>query len=153
MGDATPAELDQFGVETWDGGDYTRLEWPPGMPVTIESGIDTPDVTSHFRGPWSLYFYVPKGTGLVGGWAARVANWAPRISGRLVDPDGQVALDFSQRDEGWFRVPVPKGQDGKLWKFDECQGQRLLMTVPPYLARSEKELLLPAEVVEADSDR
>jgi len=32
-------------------------------------------------------------------------------------------------------------------------GQRLLMTVLPYLARSAKELLLPAEVVEVDAPR
>jgi hypothetical protein len=41
--------------------------------------------------------------------------------------------------------------DGKLWRFEHCQGQRLLMTVPPYLARNGAELLLPAEVVAADS--
>lgn len=138
-------------VETWDGGDYTRLKWPAGMPVTIESGIDSPDVTSHFRGAWSLYFYVPKGTKVVGGWASRIANWAPRISGTLVDPEGKVAIDFSKSDDGWFKANVGAGQDGKLWKFENCQGQRLLMTVPPCLARSPEELLLPEEVVEADS--
>jgi hypothetical protein len=34
--------------------------------------------------------------------------------------------------------------DGKLWRFDHSQGQRLLMTVPPCLARNAAELLLPA---------
>ena len=84
-------------------------------------------------------------------WASRVANWAPRISGTLVDPDGQVAIDFGKTDEGWFRVQVPEGQDGKLWRFENSQGQRLLMTMPPYLARSGEELLLPIEVVAADA--
>lgn len=138
-------------VETIDGGDYTYLSWPAGMPVTLESGIDTPGVTSHFRGSWTLYFYVPKGTKLVGGWASRIANWAPRISGKLLDGSGHERYDFAKVDEGWFAVPVPPGEDGKLWKFAQSQGQRLLMTVPPYLARNEKELLLPAEVVQADS--
>jgi len=140
-------------VETLDGGDFTRIQWPAGQPVTIESGIDTPDVTSHFRGTWSLYFYVPKGTKVVGGWASRVANWAPRIAGKLVDPAGREVLDFGQADEGWFQAPVPPGQDGKLWKFENSQGQRLLVTVPPYLARSAEELLLPQEVIEADAVR
>ncbi len=42
-------------VTTVDGGDYTRIQWPAGMLVTIQSGIDTPDVTTHFRalGRWS----------------------------------------------------------------------------------------------------
>lgn len=140
-------------VETVDGGDFTRIQWPQGMPVTIESGIDTPHVTSHFRGAWTLYFYVPKGTSLVGGWAARVANWAPRISGRMLDAEGRELLDFAKSEDGWFAVPVPEGQDGRLWKFENSQGVRLLMTVPPYLARSPKELLLPKEVVAADAHR
>ena len=82
-------------IETYDGGDHTRIVWPAGVPVTVESGIDTPDVTSHFRGAWTLYFYVPKGTRLVGGWASRVANWAPRISGKLLAPDGKEMLDLA----------------------------------------------------------
>jgi len=138
-------------IESLDGGDYTRIAWPADMPVTIESGIDTPDVTSHFRGPWTMYFYVPKGTKLVGGWASRVANWAPRVSGKLLDAEGREVLDFGKGEDGWFKVPVPEGQDGRLWKFADSQGQRLLMTVPPYLARSAEELLLPAEVVQADA--
>ena len=140
-------------VETIDGGDNTHVAWPAGMPVTVESGIDTPGVTSQFRGPWSLYFYVPKGTKVVGGWASRVANWAPRASGKLLDADGTERFDFGAADEGWFKVPVPPGQDGRLWKFADSQGQRLLMTVPPYLARRADELLLPAEVVEADAKK
>ena len=140
-------------VETLDGGDHTRIQWPPGMAVTIESGIETPNVTSHFRGPWTMYFYVPKGTKLIGGWASRIANWAPRVSGTLLYPDGKVAYDFGKNEEGWFKIPVPEGQDGKLWKFENSNGQRLLMTVPPYLARNAEELLLPAEVIEADAKR
>jgi hypothetical protein len=117
----------------------------------VESGIDTPTVTSHFRGAWTLVCYVPKGTKVVGGWASRIANWAPRISGKLLTPDGREAIDFAKIEEGWFKAPVPEGMDGKLWRFEHCQGQRLLMTVPPYLARNGAELLLPAEVVAADS--
>ncbi len=137
-------------IVTVDGGDFTRIDWPRGMAVTVESGIDTPEVTSQFRGPCTLYFYVPRGTKIIGGWASRIANWAPRISGRLLDPAGGVAMDFAKVEEGYFSVAVPEGQDGKLWKFEQCIGQRLLMTVPPYLARSGEELLLPEEVIKAD---
>jgi hypothetical protein len=35
--------------------------------------------------------------------------------------------------------------------FSNTAGKRLLMTVPPCLARSPKELLLPKEVVKADA--
>lgn len=137
-------------IETVDGGDNTYIEFPPGMPVTLESGIETSGVTSQFRGVWSLYFYVPKGTKIVGGWASRIANWAPRISGKMLDGTGHEVFDFGTAEEGWFKIPVAPGQDGKLWKFDNSQGQRLLMTVPPYLTRTTEELLLPKEVVERD---
>ncbi len=136
-------------LETVDGGDHTRITWP-AIPVTIESSIDTPGVTSHMRGGWTLSFYVPRGTTLVGGWASRIANWAPPVSGRLLDGAGNLALDFSGRGDGWFTVPVAPGQDGKLWTFVDTQGQRLLMTVPPFLARGGEELLLPVEVVTTD---
>ena len=138
-------------VDVTDGGDYTRIVWPDGMPVTLPSAFDMPHVSSHFRGGWTLYCYVPKGTQVVGGWAARIAQWAPRISGVLKDGAGHVVFDFGQSEDGWFRVPVPTGQDGKLWKFENSQGTRQLMTIPPYLARSGAELLLPSEVVEHDA--
>lgn len=138
-------------LEAVDGGDHSRFAFPEGMPVTLESGVDGRHVSAQFRGAWTLYVYVPRGAKVVGGWSSRIANWAPKPSGRLVDPSGAVALDFGQLEEGWFKAPVPEGRDGGLWKFEDCVGQRLLMTVPPYLARRTEELLLPAEVVEADA--
>lgn len=133
-----------------DGGDYTRIKWQEGLPVTIPSAINTPTVKSYFRGPWNLYFYVPKGAKIIGGWAGRIAQWAPPVSGILRAPDGDTVFDFTKNREGWFRVPVPTGQDGKLWKFEDSQGTRQLMTVPPYLICDENDLLLPEEVVNAD---
>ena len=69
-----------------------------------------------------------------------------RVSGKLLDAEGRDGPRFRPRsEEGWFKVPVPEGQDGRLWKFDNSQGQRLLddrcrRTLP----RSAEELLLPA---------
>ena len=138
-------------IEVRDGGDFTRIEWPAGKPVTLPSVMDTRNVKHHFRGAWSLYFYVPKGAKIVAGWASRIANWSPRISGTMRDGDGKVVYDFAKVEGGWFSVPVPKGQDGRLWKFQDSQGERLLVTVPPYMARTAADLLLPREVVEADA--
>ncbi|MHC5059166.1 MAG: hypothetical protein ACYTKD_31320 [Planctomycetota bacterium] len=87
----------------------------------------------------------------MGGWAARIANWAPRISGKLLDAEGREAYDFSKVKDGWFSVPVPEGHDGRLWRFERSKGTRLLMTVPPCLARTSGDLLLPSEVVERDA--
>jgi hypothetical protein len=136
-----------------DGGDFTKITWPDGLPVSVESDINSSHTQSHFRGNWTLYFYVPKGTKQIGGWAARVASWAPRTCGKLLDPEGTARYDFGEHEEGWFCIDVPEGMDGQLWKFQDNNGQRLLMTVPPYLARSGIELLLPDEVVEKDAKR
>ena len=110
-------------------------------PFTLESSIDNPFA---FGGPWSMYFYVPKGTKVVGGFASGK-------NGSVLDGSGKSVLAFgSIPTPGFFKIDVPAGQDGKLWKFDRCNGQRTLLTVPPYLARSAAELLLPREVVQAD---
>ena len=71
-------------------------------------------------------------------------------AGDLLDGAGSKVHTFAAKP-AHFSIPVLAGQDGKLWKFQNSQGQRLLMTVPPCLARNERELLLPREVVERDS--
>ena len=131
-------------VEVIDGGDYTHITWPAGLPVAIPSAEDTPALENQFRGGWTLYCYVPKGTKAVGGWFVGRA-------GVLRDPDNNVAIDFSKKEDGWFSVPVKPGQDGKLWKFENNGGYRQLMTVPPYLFRSNKDVILPKEVVDKDA--
>jgi hypothetical protein len=126
-------------IEVADGGAGTRVAWADGMPMTVSS---SPEEPAAFHGRWSLYFYVPRGTKVVGGYASG--------AGTLLDSNGKQVHTFAERP-GYFSVPVEPGQDGKLWKFQNSAGQRLLMTVPPYLARNGKELLLPAEVVEKDA--
>ena len=133
-----------YGVEVLDGGDYTRIVWPDGLPVALPSAEDTPTISSMFRGRWTLYCYVPKGTKVVGGWFQERA-------GTLRDADGNVVIDFSKIENGWFSAPVQKGQDGRLWKFDFNAGIRQLMTIPPYLFRSNKDILLPKEVIGKDA--
>ena len=130
-------------VLAWrDGRDMTRLALPETVPLTFRSSLDDPLETV---GRWSLYFYVPRGTRTVGGYATHP-------SGRLVDARGRTALAFDGMDRaGYFSVAVPEGQDGRLWKFEHCAGSRMLMTVPPYLAARPADLLLPREVVAADA--
>jgi len=115
------------------------LTWQPGVPMTIAADLKA---NYRFVGSYSLYFYVPKGTKIVGGYSGG--------PGQLMDGSGKAIYTFD-KNAAYFKVPVAAGQDGKLWKFNHCGGQHLLMTVPPYLARSGEELLLPREVVEADA--
>lgn len=125
-------------VEVADAGAGTDVAWPAGRPVTV---VSSPDLPADLHGRWTLYFYVPKGTKVVGGFASG--------PGVLLDGGGKKVREFDARP-GYFSVPVPAGGDGAAWSLAHTAGRRLLMTVPPSLARSPRELLLPAEVVEAD---
>lgn len=117
----------------------TSLSWPAGTPWTIPAG---PKELTELHGRWTLYFYVPKGTKVVAGYADGL--------GELQDAGGKRVFTFSGLPD-YFQVEVAPGQDGRLWKFANTLGQRVLFTVPPYLARDARELLLPAEVVRADA--
>lgn len=115
----------------------------PATPLTMEMSMER---FNKLTGYWSLYFYVPRGTKVVGGFAHTSKR------GAILDSQGRVVLSFSDVEmPGYFQAAVPEGEDGKLWKLHRVIGGRRLMTVPPYLARSGRELLLPKEVVEADS--
>lgn len=125
-------------VEVTDAGQGTNVFWPAGRPVAV---VSSPDAPADLHGRWTLYFYVPKGTKQVGGFASG--------PGVLLDPAGKKVHEFDAKP-GYFSIPVPPGKDGAAWAFANTAGRRLLMTVPPSLARSPRELLLPAEVVAAD---
>ncbi|NBV23109.1 MAG: DUF4838 domain-containing protein [Proteobacteria bacterium] len=120
-----------------DSAAGTAVNLPEGMPVVVQSSFDEP---AAFHGRWTLAFYVPPGTKIVGGFASG--------PGTLVDGEGKKVHEFDAKP-GYFSIPVAKDQDGKLWQFQNTAGSRLLMTVPPYLARSGSELLLPQEVLKA----
>jgi len=128
-------------LEWNDGSDMTSVVFPKDLPLTIRSTLEEP---MRLSGRWDLYFYVPRGTTVVGGYS-------DSTRGRILDGDNKVVFDFSTMNAaGYFSVPVPERQDGKLWKFSDSSGSRMLMTVPPYLATSVETLLLPREVVDSD---
>jgi hypothetical protein len=159
LDESTPPDGETYAVELRSphAGLHRIVVWPPsnraitdtarqGDPFAIYAGLD--GEWNRMTGRWTLYFYVPRGTEVVGGFS----GGHPR--GSVRDGEGEVVFDFRNMDRaGYFRIPVPEGQDGRLWKFDGCAGRRALMTVPPWLARSGRELLLPLEVVEADGPR
>ncbi|MDP7288102.1 MAG: DUF4838 domain-containing protein [Phycisphaerae bacterium] len=123
-----------------DGNDATRVRWPDNTPMTIVSSRPAP---ANLSMRWSLYFYVPKGAKTVGLFADG--------AGTLLDGSGNTLIKFDARKPGFHSIPVPKGQSGKLWKFHQCSGKRILLNVPPQLARNERELLLPKQLVDRDS--
>jgi hypothetical protein len=123
-----------------DGHDMTSVSWTEGTPMTIRASLDAPP---NIHGRWTLCFYVPQATRVIGLYADG--------EGELLDPAGKVAFTFPAKARNYYRIPVPAGQDGKLWRFRNSAGTRRLMTVPPCLARNNRELLLPREVVVKDA--
>ncbi|MCO6454130.1 MAG: DUF4838 domain-containing protein [Pirellulaceae bacterium] len=124
-------------IDVTDGGDLTRVSWPPGQRICYQSSLDQPLKPN---GRWTLYFYVPPKTrtiGLFGGGSP----------GTIVDPAGRKALALGELPTGYHSVPVPEGTAGKLWRIEQAAGDVRLLTVPPQLARSGEELLLPREIV------
>jgi hypothetical protein len=126
-------------VDVSDGRDKTRIAWGEGTPVTFRSSLENP---INLSGRWSLYFYVPRGTKVVGLFGER--------NGEIRDADGRKALSLEGKQPGYHAIPVGEGQDGRLWKIHQGAGSIRLLTVPPYLARTPDELLLPREVIESD---
>lgn len=131
-------------LEVSDGGDRTSITIPPELPLTVLARQGDP---AGLGEPWSLYCYVPPGTRIVGGYS-------DNTRGRLLDGSGSVVYDFRKMAKaGYFSVPVAEGQDGAFWRFENCGGERFLMTIPPYLADHPSRLLLPREVVEKFAGR
>ncbi|HSI32551.1 MAG TPA: hypothetical protein VK986_03095, partial [Tepidisphaeraceae bacterium] len=121
-----------------DGSDSTRTEWPADVARTIK--VD-PETRAMFSGRRAGYFYVPRETKVVGGYSSG--------DGDIHGPDGKRLFELPKGGE-FFKVDVPAGQDGKVWSVRNAAGTIGLMTVPPYVAPSPKQLLLPKGVVEAD---
>ncbi len=123
-----------------DGGDMTEVQWPADLPRTIEASLES---ASKDTGRRSGYFYVPKGTRIVGGYAADDRKAA------IGDGDGRIVFRLAALDgPDYFQIPVSPGQDGRWWSFRDVSGRLALLTVPPWTARHPKQLLLPRSVVE-----
>ena len=120
-----------------DGDNGAQVRWVGGPVPTVDDAV-----TPH-GGRRSAYFYVPKGTKVVGGYHTSA-------SCRVAGPNGEVLFSAQTADD-YFSVPVAAGQDGTLWSYRACLGEIDLLTVPPWAATDPRGLLLPREVVAADA--
>ena len=131
-----------YRITVSDGKDRTRISWTSSLPMTVRSTADDP-MNPFYIGPWLMYFYVPKGTKVVGLFGGE--------HGEIRDAAGRPVFWLNGREPGYYSVEVPDGQDGRLWSVRYGRRAVRLLTVPPYFARSAGELLLPAEVVKSDA--
>lgn len=132
-----------FKITVSDGDDRTEVKWPPGQPMTVWSSLQTP-MNERYR-QWMQYFYVPKGTktlGLFGG-----------DHGEVRDSEDRVQFWLNGREPNFYSLPVPAGQDGKVWHIRYGNGPIRLLTVPPCFSDTPQGLLLPKEVVQKDAQK
>lgn len=91
-----------------------------------------------------VYFYVPKDTNVLGFFCSMAHR------GSIIAPNGERIYSFT-KTVGHDSIPVPDGMDGKLWQLVQFAGDVTFLTVPPYVASTPAQLLLPKEVVEKDA--
>ncbi|MEO1972446.1 MAG: hypothetical protein ABGX07_12865, partial [Pirellulaceae bacterium] len=127
-----------YRIELNDGMDMTQVTWPDSQSMTMKMTID--DHPRMFSGRWSLWFYVPRGT-------TKIGLYVDTSGGSVLRPDGESFLKLDKKPGEFVSIDVPTDMDGKLWRLHQVAGTVCLMNVPPYVARSPEELLLPAAVI------
>lgn len=120
----------------------TRVKWPSDLRRTV---LASEGADKQVSGRHSWYFYVPRGTRVIGAYSSAGAGY-------LYNADGDQVLDFRQTATDYLSVKVPHGQDGKLWSVRALSGRFRLLNVPPFVAGTAADLLLPKEVVNRDRD-
>lgn len=123
---------------TWDERmSGTRVKWPNDLRRTV---LSSEGADKQVSGRHSWYFYVPRGTKIIGAYSQASA-------GGLFNPKGEQVLDFSKTPTDYVSIPVPEGTDGRLWSVRALGGRFRLMNVPPFVAGRAEDLLLPRELV------
>lgn len=118
----------------------TRVKWPDDLPRMV---LSSEGADKQVSGRHSWYFYVPRGTKIIGAYSQAGA-------GGLFNPDGGQVLNFAKTPTNYISIPVPKGLDGRLWSVRALGGRFRLLNVPPFAASSAGDLLLPREVIERE---
>jgi hypothetical protein len=137
-------EAGLFKIAIDDGNDRTLVKWVTNTPMTVKSTTADP-MSASYTDYWMMYFYVPKGTKLVGFFGGE--------HGEIRDSADRPLFWLNGRVPNFYSVAVPDGEDGKFWRVKYGRGSIRLLTVPPCFARSPAELLLPAEVIRKDAVR
>jgi len=136
----TVREPGLYRITVNDGSDKTLVTWPAAQPMTVLSTGEFPMTGTY--GQWSAYFYVPRGTKAVGLFGGG--------HGEIRDSHDRPLFWLNGREPNYYSVPVPPGEDGRVWQMRYAKGAVRLLTVPSCFATTPAALLLPREVLEAD---
>ncbi len=145
--------LHELVVQDTRGAGYT-VKTPSGDRWVLEVGPDEPARTGN---RWYMYFYVPRGTRVVGVYTRGTSPGDAKLftsTGRqacLIDYEGPEPCSLGgNKPAGYYGFAVPEGEDGKVWYIKYAANRKFLLTTPIQLAHDPSELLLPRDVVDAD---
>ena len=130
-----------YKIVVKDGNDRTQVNWPKEQFMAIASTQENP--MNRFYGLWMGYFYVPKGTKMIGIFGGE--------HGEVRDSQDRPHFWLNGRERNYYSLEVPKGQDGQFWRVRYVRGALRLLTVPPLFSPTPQQLLLPREVVSQDA--
>ncbi len=125
-------------LEISDSNDRTEISWPAGQYAVFPT---SPQERSAITTDAAFSFYLPPISQTVSGYSSDTR-------GKIWDEDGVAILDFTKfAGPGYFSIKVSEAREGRVWKISgfRNRAKKLLMTVPPYAARSASELLIPKE--------
>lgn len=130
-----------YAIELSDLAGRSEVEWPVGAPVFFSSGSGRATTAA---GVYDAWFFVPAGVEII-------AGYSELAEGRIVDASGEPVHSFhAQQDPGYFMVKIGASAKGRFFKFEGARGKKLLMTVPPFLARHPTELAIPRDALSDD---
>ena len=131
-----------------DAGAYGEVN------VRKDQNLVLPVSTRHFRAMAhvsDLYFYVPKGSKEINYYYKR-ADWQFGGAHQISDSTGKVIKEVAV-DGDYVSVPVPAGQDGKVWKIGGPAfglGGFRFFDIPNYFSPNPNKILVPRELVARD---
>ena len=118
-----------------DQGAGTQISWPPGSTAL---GLADRRHYQYGIGLRGLYFYVPKGSKQIVAWVSSVSRLT------FSDASGRTKKCELSTWPNLVVVDVKEDQDGQAWSVaSNVNGQFMLLNIPPYLALSPDELLVP----------
>jgi len=124
-------------LEIDDGNDMTRIEFPAGTPAAYPVPREKMEPFGS-----TFYFYVPKGTKVLG-YYARTGR------GAITAPDGKTFVRMNSAN-GYYSCPVPEKYTGKVWQVRNMKGVFRLLTVPDVLNLNSAVILVPETIVQKE---
>lgn len=135
---------DLYHFQISDFGAGWQIEYAPGRPYVW--ALERGKRAYSLGGTGFLYFYVPEG-------ARQVAYHVEGSAHTVLDASGRQTASIPQQPGNVVVIPVPEGQDGRVWCLKGLSRTHLwFYNCPNYLAAHAEDLLVPGETRDSQPD-